>query len=136
MSEHTAVLFANEAFYVAFAARDFEAMDDLCAREAPVACVHPGWQPLDGREDVMNSWHGILTNTDLPSIRCQGARAYVYGETAQVICYESLGFNWLVASNLFVREGGNWKIVQHQAAPVSAPPEDDEDDDEPAPRMQ
>ena len=27
MTEHAAVLFANDAFYVAFAARDIEAMD-------------------------------------------------------------------------------------------------------------
>ena len=48
MSDEEAVLAANEAFYRAFAARDFAAMDALWAAEAPVACIHPGWDALVG----------------------------------------------------------------------------------------
>jgi hypothetical protein len=66
MSETAAILFANNAFYIAFRGRDLEAMDDLWAREAPVACIHPGWHALSGREDVMDSWEGILTNPNAP----------------------------------------------------------------------
>ena len=57
MSEHAAVNFANEAFYVAFSTRDLEAMDALWARQAPVTCIHPGWNALTGRDAVMESWH-------------------------------------------------------------------------------
>jgi len=54
------VLEANAAFYAAFEQRDPEAMDALWAREAPVACLHPGWEPLFGREAVVGSWRRIL----------------------------------------------------------------------------
>ena len=54
------VLRANESFYAAFASRDLGAMDSLWARESPVACLHPGWNLLSGRDEVMRSWRGIL----------------------------------------------------------------------------
>ena len=40
-----AVLAANANFYRAFAESNFKSMDSQWAREAPVACVHPGWAP-------------------------------------------------------------------------------------------
>jgi ketosteroid isomerase-like protein len=116
MSETAAVLFANDAFYIAFRGRDLEAMDDLWAREAPVACIHPGWHALSGREDVMDSWQGILTNPNSPQINCHKARAYLAGDSGFVICYETMGDTVLVATNIFVREAGTWKLAHHQLA--------------------
>ena len=50
MHDRMALLFANEAFYAAFAGHDYAAMEALWARHAPVACIHPGWGVLEGRE--------------------------------------------------------------------------------------
>ncbi|MDX1423604.1 MAG: nuclear transport factor 2 family protein, partial [Kiloniellales bacterium] len=52
MSQAAAVLFVNEAFYAAFRDRDFATLEALWARRAPVACIHPGWQALDDREEI------------------------------------------------------------------------------------
>ena len=52
MQEHADIIFANEAFYVAFQMKDLEAMEGLWAQAAPVACTHPGWPSLSGREQV------------------------------------------------------------------------------------
>lgn len=122
--QHAAVLAANEAFYRAFAARDLAAMDRVWAREAAVACVHPGWAPLFGRDAVMESWAGILGNPSSPNIRCLQAQASVYGEIAMVLCYEVVERGYLVATNLFVHEGGVWKLFHHQAGPTAAQPPD------------
>jgi hypothetical protein len=62
VSDQISVLFANEAFYAAFAARDIEAMDELWSRRPNVTCIHPGWSPLIGRDSVMQSWRAILSN--------------------------------------------------------------------------
>ena len=56
MSELDAILFANEAFYRAFADREMSAMVDVWATEAPVSCIHPGWGLLEGLEEVLGSW--------------------------------------------------------------------------------
>ena len=122
MADTEAVLFANEAFYQAFADRDPEAMDALWSRAAPVCCIHPGWAPIFGRDEVMASWAAILGDAAAPDIGCSGVRAHVLGGAAFVVCYESLGGGYLTATNVFVREGTVWKLVHHQAGPVPAPP--------------
>ena len=123
--DHDAVLFANEAFYRAFAARDLAAMEEVWARHCPVACIHPGWAPLHGREAVMRSWQGILGNPESPAVACHGARATVFGDSAMVVCFEAVPGGFLVATNLFVRQGAVWKLVHHQAGPTSGQPEDE-----------
>ena len=114
-----AVLDANAAFYRAFADRDLEAMDRLWAREAPVACTHPAWTVLTGRDDVLKSWEGILTNPDAPSIEVQDAVAHRLGETAIVLCREIVEGALIEVTNVFVLEGGEWRIAHHHASAIA-----------------
>jgi ketosteroid isomerase-like protein len=111
MTDSDAVLAANLEFYRAFGARDVQAMERLWARAAPVACIHPGWPALADRDAVVDSWRGILANPTAPRIACFDERVLLYGDTALVVCEEELDGGTLVASNLFVREDGAWKIA-------------------------
>lgn len=113
------VLEANEGFYRAFARRDPEAMARSWAERHPVACVHPGWDVLDGREKVMESWRRILGSGDAPDLRCELAEARVLGDVAFVTCHEVLEGGRLAATNVFVREEGAWRLVHHQATPIA-----------------
>lgn len=125
MDEIDAVLESNRSFYRAFARGDVGAMEDLWSREEEITCIHPGWQALLDRHTVMQSWHAILA--DPPPIRCVGARAFVSGTIAYVVCYERIGNNVLVATNILRNEDGAWRLIHHQAGPspsvreVSAP---------------
>lgn len=118
-ADREAVLFANEAFYAAFRGGDMAAMAELWAERAPVAVIHPGWQALTGRERVMRSWRAILEGPNRPDITCHDASAHLCGEVAYVLCYERVGGGILVATNIFVREDGAWRMVHHQAGPTS-----------------
>ena len=122
MTELDAVLFANEAFYRAFADRDMEAMAEVWLDGGTVTCIHPGWGLLDGRDEVLNSWRAILTNPDAPEVRCLGAQAHMQGDMAYVVCYEEIEGNYLIASNIFVHEGRRWRLVHHQAGPTAEEP--------------
>ena len=42
----------------------------------------------------------------------------LYGDLAIVTCEESLDDNTLVATNIFAREDGAWRLVHHQASPL------------------
>ncbi len=117
MGEEEAALFANDRFYTAFCAHDFEAMDELWASTGLI-CVHPGWQPLHGREEVMASWQAILGEETAPQVRCRLPRATIHGDTAFVICIEDLGESFLCATNVFTREGTEWRMIHHHAGPV------------------
>jgi hypothetical protein len=126
-------LFANEAFSRAFADRDIDAMDALWARAEPVLCIHPGWPPIFGRTAVMASWTRILANPDAPRVDCVAPRAFVSGDQAMVICHEAIVGQALVATNLFRREGGVWRLFHHQASPAPRLPAPDPDAPPPRP---
>lgn len=113
------VLEANAAFYRAFAARDLATMTALWAERLPVACIHPGWDALSGREEVLESFERILGSEGSPDVRCTLAEAHVLGEVALVTCHEVLEGGRLAATNVFAREDGRWRIVHHQASPMA-----------------
>jgi hypothetical protein len=118
----TAVLFANEAFYHVFSQRDFAAMERLWAQDWPVLCVHPGWPALTEREAVIESWRRILQNPNSPVITPHHAKALIYAGQATVVCYEEVQGRLLVASNSFVVERSEIRIVQHHASHCANPP--------------
>jgi len=118
MTDKDAVLAANLEFYRAFATRDIAAMDALWARRSPVACLHPGWSALTDREAVMSSWDGILSSPNSPRIVCYDERVLLFGNTALVLCEEELDGGTLAASNIFVREDGEWRLAHHHAGQV------------------
>jgi hypothetical protein len=117
--EEIEVLDANSAFYRAFARRDLAAMERLWATGRAVTCIHPGWDVLRGREAVMASWRSLLAG-DAPDIACSAASAQVDGDLAWVVCRERIpGAPAVVATNLFVRERGAWRLCLHQAGLVA-----------------
>jgi hypothetical protein len=118
MTEKDKVLSANLEFYRAFTLRDVGAMDGLWARTLPVSCVHPGWMALRDRAAVMRTWQDILANPEAPHIMCHDEDATLYGTVAVVTCEETLDDSTLVATNVFAREDGVWRLVHHQAGPL------------------
>lgn len=123
MSVEDEVRAANEAFYAAFRARDLAAMDALWARRAPTRCVHPGWDVLRGRVPVIQSWRRILANPDAPAIEGTDVDVAILGDVAVVTCREGERGQptGLIATNLFVREDGAWRIAHHHASPLAQP---------------
>jgi ketosteroid isomerase-like protein len=111
------VLAANAAFYDAFVRRDIDAMEKLWAQRAAVSCIHPGWEVLRGRAAVMTSFHSILGAENSPPIRCARPTLHFLGEdVGLVFCDELLPGGRLIATNIFTREDGSWRMVHHQAS--------------------
>lgn len=124
------LLAANGQFYAAFAAGDFVAMEALWAERETVTCLHPGWTGLQGRDAVLASWRGILRQPSGVVVRDE--IAVMLGEEAgMVVCTEALGEVELAATNVFVREAGEWRMLHHHAGLIARRGEDDDDEDEP-----
>lgn len=119
-------LFANDTFYLAFSEGDADAVRALWAQRHSITCIHPGWPALTDREEVLDSWTSILSNPDTPKVSAHHARAFPAEATVLVICYEAIGDQMLVATNVFVEEDGEARLVHHQAGPCARPPEPEE----------
>jgi ketosteroid isomerase-like protein len=117
------VLEANESFYRAFTRGDVAAMRALWAERDDVVCFHPGAYLLRGRADVLSAWQQILVAPAPLEMRCHDASVQLHGEVAVVTCYEGNGEHspHLAATNVFVLQGGQWKMLHHHAGPLAQP---------------
>lgn len=118
------VLRANATFYRAFSKGDYPAMRELWAERAPVACLHPMSPALVGRDAVLASWREILREAPPFELRCdRPVVSSVLTGVAIISCYEANGEHpaHLAATNVFALEDGHWRMVHHQAGPLSTP---------------
>jgi hypothetical protein len=118
-----AVLEANDVFYRAFSSGDYAAMSELWARQAPVACLHPGARLLSGRSAVLSSFRELLAAAPAWRMVSRDATVHLFPPAAFVTCLEANGDHpaHLVATNIFVLEDGRWRMVHHHAGPLSVP---------------
>jgi hypothetical protein len=120
MTAESDVLKTNDAFYAAFAARDLSDMEELWARTGPVSCVHPGWDVLLNRDEIIASWSNIFSSPDAPNISHQNGNVQflLNRDIALVTCQELIdGRPALIATNIYVNTYSRygWTMVHHQA---------------------
>lgn len=116
---------ANAAFYAAFEQLDPEAMARVWSRQDPLLCIHPGWEPLLGAEQVMASWTAIFRHTSYMEIEFEeiaadgdDGLAWLHGvERVRQAGEAGQARGEVVATNVFRREAGGWRMVAHHASP-------------------
>jgi uncharacterized protein (TIGR02246 family) len=124
---------ANAAFYSAFEARDLDAMAEVWERSDRSSVTHPGWPRLSGWAKVAGSWDAIFRNTPYIQFVLTDERIDVIGDTGWVSVDENilqsagapedseLSGARVAATNVFVRDEGQWRMVLHHGSPVGAP---------------
>jgi ketosteroid isomerase-like protein len=115
------ILKANQSFYDAFAAGDYDRLEKQWINADEISVIHPGSTVLHGRQAVMSSWRQILDSSDSSDIRCANPKVYLLGDTAYVICNEVFPEGQLIATNIFRLEDNTWRMVHHQAGPDNRP---------------
>lgn len=110
-----AVEAANARFYDAMRRADLEVMEALLAQSRQVTCTHPGSPMLVGREHVLASWARIFQGSGPIPIREANVEVILTGGSAMVLCHERIGGAVLMASNSYVLQGGDWRMLNHQA---------------------
>ena len=117
---------ANLAFYRAFESLDIAEMDRIWSPQEYVTCIHPGWSLRVGWPAVRDSWVLIFNNTFSMTFELSEIQIQVAGDIAWVICTENITSrqgdtdreSQVLATNLYERIGGEWKIIHHHGSPV------------------
>jgi uncharacterized protein (TIGR02246 family) len=121
---------SNAELYAAFESGDLDRMSSLWDDADDVVCVHPGWPMLRGRAGVLRSWALIMANTSYIQFFLTDVTASVRGDLAVVTCTENIltavedddsGDSRAVATNVFRRRDGRWRLWVHHGSPVLGP---------------
>lgn len=119
MTVHPTFQAANDAFYTAFSSGNVAVMDSLWSDKSAVFCCHPGWPPILNRSDIIASWQEIFSHgapRDIAFIPLQMSEVGGVGIACGI---EILGDARFACTNLFTREGQQWRMVHHHAGPLA-----------------
>lgn len=80
---------------------------------------------LRGRTNVLRSWSAVMAGTEYIQFFLTDVQVVVAADTAVVTCTENVltsadvGDNAaVVATNVFVRRRGGWRLLVHHGSPV------------------
>jgi ketosteroid isomerase-like protein len=124
------ILKANKHFYDALARADLAAMEALWHHDQAIECIHPGWDRLRGWPAVQDSWARMFDHQGAMQIQASDQLVHWRGDIAWVTCYENLTIqdgphvhvSQMMATNVFERFNGQWKMVIHHASPAPNEP--------------
>jgi uncharacterized protein (TIGR02246 family) len=128
----------NAEFYAAFERGDLDRMTEVWLDDPGTSCIHPGALPLRGASEITRSWALIMANVPYIQFFLTDVEVGITGDTASVTCTENVltadeetddnSFNGAraVATNVFVRRGGTWRLFIHHASPVLSGEQDDD----------
>jgi ketosteroid isomerase-like protein len=116
---------AESAFYMAFEARNLDAMMAVWASHESIVCIHPLAAPLNGRVAVAAGWRSIFEAAG--QFRVQVELAHEIRDAGQVIRvvreYLVIGQEAaprppILATNIYRKDADGWHIVLHHASPL------------------
>lgn len=114
---------ANNQFYDAFRAGDYVSMSKIWGSGEHVQCIHPAAECIAGRQDVLASWKLILNSSGRLRIALEDVRIYASDTEGFVTAVEVVDAEdsqgRIVATNIFEKQNGVWKIVHHHGGPVA-----------------
>jgi ketosteroid isomerase-like protein len=126
MSDEEQVRAASDAFYRALhgvCRRDASLMSEAWHHTAQVSTAHPMGDWVYGWEQVWATWQELAHVLSEGAIEVLGLRIQVLGDVAVATCIEDVSLTigeravrWRSnVTNVFTREGGQWKMLHHHA---------------------
>jgi ketosteroid isomerase-like protein len=124
---------AESAFYAAFEARDLDAMMAVWAGDERIACLHPLAAPLNGHAAVALGWRSLFEAAGQFRMQVDVAHEIRTGDQVIRIVREYLTIGRetearppILATNIYHREAGGWRMILHHASPLqvgASPPQ-------------
>lgn len=118
---------ANTAFYDAFESMSLDRMEAVWVHEDAAYCIHPGGEILRGWPRVRRAWAAVFATTPYMQFIVTNLEVAEHGDVGVVSCVENvlagevsdhLHGGTAVATNVFVRRDGRWRMLAHHASPM------------------
>jgi len=123
---------AENAFYEALERCDLEGMMAVWAEDDDIVCVHPAGTRLAGQDQVRASWaqlfaggaHARVQVTQLAAV--SGVMFSVHSVHENFVLQGARPGDpqpaTIVATNVYLRTAGGWRMIVHHASPAPAAP--------------
>jgi len=116
---------AEAAFYAAFEARSLDAMMAVWASDDSIACIHPLAAPLNGRAAVAAGWRSMFEAAGQFRVQVEPAQEIREAPLVIRIVREYLVIGQeteprppILATNVYRKGAGGWRMVLHHASPL------------------
>ena len=124
---------AEEAFYDAIARGDVDALMSVWADDEEIVCIQPTGQRLDGPAAIRASWRAIFDNNPRFSVRIHGKARWDSALISVHSVVEALYLQKdqtvhgpMLATNVFIRGTGGWRLASRHASAALSPRNGDE----------
>jgi len=122
-NRHAMASAASTAYYDAFERKDFETMSSLWEPGERTVCTHPGWPPIHGTDQILQSYAGIFNGPQTLQFILTNELIVVESTLAYISVDENLvDDNGSTSStsglNIFAWNDGRWLMVVHHASPI------------------
>ena len=125
---------AEKAFYLAFVRRDMSLMQQVWATSQNVYCLHPGGQPLVGKDVIIQSWQQIFSGPQTSELKIEhhnlasDPKLAIHRITEHLTMHinkEKKQQATMYAVNIFQCINDHWYMISHHAsaAPHVAKPQ-------------
>ena len=124
---------AENAFYEALERCDLEAMMAVWAEDEDIVCVHPAGTRLAGQDQVRASWTQMFAGGAHARVQV----SHLAAVSGVMFAVHSVQENFtlqgarpgdprpapIVATNVYLRTAGGWRMIVHHASPAPGQPE-------------
>lgn len=118
---------AQAEFYAAFERCDLEAMMAVWCEDGHIMCIHPHGPRLVGWQEIRDGWRQIMANSpsmrfridELSAIESEDLVVRFVNENIYVADADEPEFT-VMATNVYRRTAGGWRMVLHHASPSPA----------------
>lgn len=121
-----AITVANDAFYDAFRTGNADVMASTWMEADNVSCAHTLSGLVTGFDDVIQSWRSLFAQGRPTDVNFEVLSMQVRRNLSWVICRQFIttirGQGSIagerVATNVFQKQKGRWRLVHHHSSPV------------------
>ncbi len=119
----------NRRYYDAFQSLSGDEIAKLWWHDDQASCIHPGWDIRRGWPLVRAAYEDIFENTKSIRFALGDVQVHLVGDLAYITCVENLVseeqdlsdyLGAVLATNVFERRHGEWKMIHHHASPFSS----------------